>query len=75
MQHAFERDVGDEMAMARHETAILANAAIGRNKAKGCGIRAHFASTTGLSAPWCGRGVLALRNRSAANSTASMICP
>lgn len=34
MQHALERDIGHEMAMACHETAILANAAIGRNKAE-----------------------------------------
>ena len=75
MQHAFERDVGHEMAVARHKAAILANAAVGRNKAEGRGISAHFASSTGLSAPGYGRGVLAIRNRAAANSTASMICP
>ena len=50
MQHAFERDVGDEMAVAGDEAAILANPAIGRDEAEGCGIGAHFASTTGSSA-------------------------
>jgi hypothetical protein len=35
MQHAFERDVGHEAAMTRHETAILADPAVGRNKAEG----------------------------------------
>ena len=47
MQHAFERDIGDEMAVTGHETAILANPAVGRDKAEGGGIGAHFASTTG----------------------------
>jgi hypothetical protein len=72
MQQAFERDVGDEMAVAGDKAAILADAAIGGDKTEGSGI----GSTTGLSAPSrCDLGVLALRNRSAANCTASMICP
>ena len=80
MQQAFERDIRHEMAVAGDETAILADAAIGGNKTEARGIGAHFASTTGLPVPACGAlgsglGVLALRNRSAANSTASMICP
>ena len=50
MQHAFERDIGDVMAAAGDEAAILADPAIGRDKAEGCGIGAHFASTTGSSA-------------------------
>src|ERR1700730_10086388 len=74
MQHALERHIRHEMAVTCDETAILADAAVGRDKAEGCGVGAHFAST-GSPAPWCGRGVLALRSRSAANCTASMIWP
>ncbi len=75
MQHALERDVGDVMAVARDETAILANPAIGRDEAEGCGIGVHFASTADVPAGAAGRGVLARRSRSAANCTASTIWP
>ena len=75
MQHALERDVGDELAAARDEAAILAHPAIGRDEAEGRGIGAHFASTAVWAPLASGRGVLALRNRSAANWTASTIWP
>ncbi len=75
MQHAFERDIGDVMAAARDEPAILANPAVGRDEAEGRGIGAHFASTTDWPVCAAGCGVLARRKRSAANCTASMIWP
>ena len=75
MQHAFERDVGDEIALARDKTAILADPAIGRNKAECFWVGVHFASASDLSAGAFARGVLATRMRSAANCTASIICP
>ena len=75
MQQAFERDVGDEVALAGDEAAVLAHPAVGRDKTEGGGIGAHFASTTGFSADAAGRGVLATRRRSAANCTASTIWP
>ena len=90
MQHAFERDVGDEVAMARDEAAVLAHAAIGGDEAEGCGIGAHFASTVvsfaASSTPSPERRVrharadaatrrIGLAQRSAANCTASMIWP
>jgi hypothetical protein len=34
MQHALQRDIRDEMAVASHEAAILTDASMGRNKAK-----------------------------------------
>ncbi len=75
MEHAFERNIGHEMAMTGHETAILADPAVGRDKAEGRGIGGHFASKTGSSAFAAGCGVLVICRRAAANSTASMICP
>ncbi len=37
MQHAFERDIGDEMAVTRHETAIFANPRLVETKRKVAG--------------------------------------
>ena len=42
MQHALERDIGDEMARAGDEAAVLADPAIGRDEAEGSGIGGHF---------------------------------
>ena len=50
MQHAFERNVGNEMALPGDEAAVLADAAVGGDNTEGGGIGAHFASTTGFSA-------------------------
>ena len=71
MQQPFERDIGDEAALTGHEAAILAHPALARDEAEGCGIGAHFAFAPAATA----RAVLDFCSRSAANCTASMICP
>ena len=37
VQHARQRDIGDEVALAGDEAAILAHAAVGRDEAEACG--------------------------------------
>ena len=61
--HARERDVGDELPLADHETAVLAHAAVGGEKAEAVG--AHATAPVGWLAP---------RMRSAASAIASTIC-
>ena len=86
MQHAVERDVGDVMAVARDEAAVLANAAVGRDEAEGRGIGAHFASATvvpGLRRPRQRRigaaqplgGELRSPRRSARSRCSGRYCP
>ncbi len=58
-----QRDIGDELALAGDEAAVLADAAVGGDEAKMI-FRAHRWST----------GRLAPRKRSAASAMASMIC-
>src|SRR5258708_1172411 len=48
---------------------------VGRDEAEGGGMGGKFASKEGSSAFAAGRGILVIRKRSGANSTASMICP
>src|SRR5690242_1191649 len=72
MKRAFRHDVGNIIATAGDEPAILANPAVGRDKTECSGIDAHFTiSSTTLAE----RGALDLRTRSAANSIASTIWP
>ncbi len=63
MLDALRHDIGDEAALADHETAILADAAVGRDETEFAG-RAHVFSG----------GRLAPRIRSAASAIASTIC-
>ena len=63
---AFQRDVGNVAPLACDKAAILAHPAIGGNEFERRYSLAH-------AQPPC--GAFAFRRRSAANSTASTICP
>ena len=57
-------DIGDEIALAGDEAAVLAHAAVGRDEAEFFE-RAHLLNSAGRLTP---------RMRSAASAIASMIC-